>query len=313
MSKTGTLNTVLPLVSLYAFAGYRLMPAIQRIYVSLAQLRFVDPSLDALVEDLKNLKQINLNENQKFLKLNKTITLNQVHYNYPKSTKSVLNDISLSVPARSTIGIVGPTGSGKTTTIDIILGLLKPTKGTLEIDSTIINRENYRSWQRTVGYVPQQIYVSDDTVASNIAFGVDYKDINQEAVEHAAKISNLHDFVINELPMQYKTYVGERGIKLSGGQRQRIGIARALYNKPQLLIMDEGTSSLDNITEHTIMDTLNKIKKDITIILVAHRLNTVKNCDNILVLQNGQVKEQGSYKDLIKTSKIFQKMVDPNK
>jgi len=312
MSKTGTLNNVLPLIALYAFAGYRLLPSIQRIFISLAQLRFVGPSLDALVEDLKSLKPLKLSENQDSLTFNKEITLNHVTYNYPNSSKSVINDISLNIPVFSTTGIVGPTGSGKTTTIDIILGLLEPKKGTLEIDHTIINKENYRSWQRIVGYVPQQIYIADDTVASNIAFGVDYKDINQEAVEHAAKISNLHEFVINELPMKYKTKVGERGIKLSGGQRQRIGIARALYHKPQLLIMDEGTSSLDNITEHIIMETISKIKKDITIILIAHRLNTVKNCDNIFVIENGQVKKQGNFEELLKNSETFHKMVRPN-
>ncbi len=225
----------------------------------------------------------------------------------------MINDISLDIPVFSTTGIVGPTGSGKTTTIDIILGLLEPKKGTLEIDHTIINKENYKSWQCIVGYVPQQIYISDDTVASNIAFGVDYKDINQEAVEHAAKISNLHEFVINELPIQYKTKVGERGIKLSGGQRQRIGIARALYHQPQLLIMDEGTSSLDNITEHIIMETIDKLKKNITIILIAHRLNSVRSCDNIFLLENGQVKDQGSFEELLKKSETFRKMVRPNK
>ena len=312
MSKTGTLTTVLPLIALYAFAGYRLVPAIQKIYISIAQLRFVGPSLDALVEDLKSLKLLNLNEDQNSIILNKKVILNHIYYNYPNSSAAVIKGISLSIPARSIIGIVGPTGSGKTTTVDIILGLLEPKKGTLEIDNTIINKENYRSWQRTVGYVPQQIYITDDTVAANIAFGVDYKNINQEAVEHAAKISNLHEFVINELPMQYKTKVGERGVKLSGGQRQRIGIARALYHKPQLLIMDEGTSSLDNITEHIIMETISKIKKDITIILIAHRLNTVKNCDNIFVLENGQVKEQGNFEELLKNSEIFNKMVKPN-
>jgi len=312
MSKTGTLTAVLPLIALYAFAGYRLMPAIKQIYIGIAQLRFVGPSLDSLVDDLKSLKVLNLNENHNFLRLNKKITLNNIHYNYPNSSITVIKDISLSIPARSTIGIVGPTGSGKTTTVDTILGLLEPTKGTLEIDNIIINKGNYRSWQRTVGYVPQQIYITDDTVAANIAFGVDYKNINQEAVEHAAKISNLHDFVINELPMQYKTKVGERGVKLSGGQRQRIGIARALYHKPQLLIMDEGTSSLDNITEYIIMETISKIKKDITIILIAHRLNTVKNCDNIFVLENGRVKEQGNFEELLKNSEIFNKMVKPN-
>jgi ATP-binding cassette, subfamily B, bacterial PglK len=312
MTKTGTLNSVLPLIALYAFAGYRLMPAIQRIFISLTQLRFVVPSLDALVEDLKSLKPVNLNKNQGSLTFDKKITLNHIRYNYPNSSTEVIKDISLSIAAYSTIGIVGPTGSGKTTIVDIILGLLEPKKGTLEIDNTIINKENTRSWQRIVGYVPQQIYIADDTIAANIAFGVDYKDINQEALEQAAKISNLHEFVINELPLQYKTKVGERGVKLSGGQRQRIGIARALYHKPQLLIMDEGTSSLDNITEYIIMETLNKIKTDFTIILIAHRLNTVKDCDNIFVLENGQVKEQGSFEELIKNSETFNKMIKPN-
>ena len=313
MSKSDTLDTALPLIALYAFAGYRLMPAIKQIYIGIAQLRYVGPSLDTLVEDLKNLKPLNLDENQISLPLNKEITLNHIDYHYPNSSKTVIKDISLSIPARSIIGIVGSTGSGKTTTVDIILGLLEPKKGTLEIDNIIINKENYRSWQRTVGYVPQQIYITDDTVAANIAFGVDYKNINQEVVEHAAKIANLHEFVINELPMQYKTKVGERGVKLSGGQRQRIGIARALYHKPQLLVMDEGTSSLDNITEHIIMETISKIKRNITIILIAHRLNTVKDCDNIFVLENGQVKEQGSFEELIKNSENFNRMVKPNK
>lgn len=312
MSKTGTLTNVLPLIALYAFAGYRLMPAIQRVFISLTQLRFVSPSLDALVQDLKTLKPLNLNENHESLNFNQKITLNRITYNYPNSSKLVINDLSLNIPIRSTAGIVGPTGSGKTTIIDIILGLLEPKKGTLEIDHTIINKKNYRSWQRIVGYVPQQIYIADDSVAANIAFGVDYEDIDQEEVERVAKISNLHEFVINELPMQYKTKVGERGIKLSGGQRQRIGIARALYHKPKLLIMDEGTSSLDNITEHIIMETINKIKKDITIILIAHRLNTVRNCDNIFILENGQVKEQGSYEQLFKKSETFRKMLRPS-
>tara|TARA_A100001015_G_scaffold130874_1_gene145188 strand:- start:915 stop:2714 length:1800 start_codon:yes stop_codon:yes gene_type:complete len=313
MAKTGTLNNVLPLIALYAFAGYRLLPCIQKIFISLAQLRFVGPSLDALVKDLKSLKPLKLSENKNSLSFKKKISLNHITYNYPNSSKLVINDISLDIPVFSTTGIVGPTGSGKTTTIDIILGLLEPKKGTLEIDHTIINKENYKSWQCIVGYVPQQIYISDDTVASNIAFGVDYKDINQEAVEHAAKISNLHEFVINELPIQYKTKVGERGIKLSGGQRQRIGIARALYHQPQLLIMDEGTSSLDNITEHIIMETIDKLKKNITIILIAHRLNSVRSCDNIFLLENGQVKDQGSFEELLKKSETFRKMVRPNK
>jgi len=312
ISINSTLDNILPIIALYALAGYRIMPAIRSIYISAVQLRFVSPSLDALVEDLER-STTSFNENQNFLTFNKEITLNHVYYQYPNSSNSVLKDISLSIQAFSTAGIVGSTGSGKTTIIDVILGLLEPKRGTLKVDGTIINKDNQRSWQRTIGYVPQQIYITDDTVAANIAFGVDYKNINQEAVEYAAKLSNLHEFVINELPIKYQTKVGERGVKISGGQRQRIGIARALYHKPQLLIMDEGTSSLDNITEYIIMETISKIKKNITIILIAHRLNTVKNCDNIFILQNGQVKDQGSFEELIKNSEIFNNMLQPNK
>jgi ABC-type multidrug transport system fused ATPase/permease subunit len=157
---------------------------------------------------------------------------------YYYALKSVLKDINIIIPAKSSIGIVGATGSGKTTTVDIILGLLEPQKGFIEIDGKIITKNNVRSWQRSIGYVPQYIYLSDDTVASNIAFREDPKDINKELVEKASKIANLHDFIMRELPHQYKTIVGERGIRLSGGQRQRIGIARALYHNPQILILD---------------------------------------------------------------------------
>ena len=184
---------------------------------------------------------------------------------------------------------MGASGCGKTTTVDIILGLLEPQKGSLEIDGQAITKKNSRAWQRSIGYVPQHIYLTDDTVAANIAFGVETKDINQSAVEKASKIANLHNFVKNELPKQYQTTIGERGVRLSGGQRQRIGIARALYHKPQVLILDEATSALDNQTEEAVMDAVNSLSKNITIILIAHRLNTVKNCDIIFKLDKGQL------------------------
>ena len=157
------------------------------------------------------------------------------YYNYPNSSRTALKNLNFSIQARSTVGLVGATGSGKTTAVDIILGLLEAQQGSLEVDGKIINEDNRNAWQNSIGYVPQHIFLSDDTVASNIAFGIDHKDINQEAVEYASKIANLHDFVSKELPQQYQTTIGEKGIRLSGGQRQRIGIARSLYHKPQIL------------------------------------------------------------------------------
>ena len=289
MGQTGDFKSILPIVSLYVFAGYRLMPALQQIYVSFTQLTFAGPSIDKLYDDIKNIKPINLNQDQGILSLNKTITLKNINYNYPNTSRTALKNINLTIPAKTTVGLVGASGCGKTTTVDIILGLLEPQKGSLEIDGQAITKKNSRAWQRSIGYVPQHIYLTDDTVAANIAFGVETKDINQSAVEKASKIANLHNFVKNELPKQYQTTIGERGVRLSGGQRQRIGIARALYHKPQVLILDEATSALDNQTEEAVMDAVNSLSKNITIILIAHRLNTVKNCDIIFKLDKGQL------------------------
>ena len=307
MAGTGSFNNAIPIVSLYVFAGYRLLPALQQIYASFTKLTFVGPSLEKLYNDLKNLKNFNENQNSEVLPLNKKITLKNVNYNYPGSTRTVLKNININIPVNSTIGLVGTTGSGKTTTVDIILGLLEPKKGTLEIDEKIITKQNSRSWQRSIGYVPQQIYLSDDTIEANIAFGVKPEDINLDFVEKASKIANLHEFVTKELSKQYKTKVGERGVRLSGGQRQRIGIARALYHNPQAIILDEATSALDNQTEKAVMDAVNNLGKDITIILIAHRLSTVKKCDKIFILDKGELIDQGSFKELINSNENFRK------
>jgi ABC-type bacteriocin/lantibiotic exporter with double-glycine peptidase domain len=300
IAKTGSFNNALPIISLFVFAGYRLMPTIQQMYSSCTQLTYVGPSLNKLYDDLKNLKPFNENQDLSILPFNKAITLNNIYYAYPNSTRIVLKDINLTIPEKSTVGFVGTTGSGKTTTADIILGLLEPQKGTLEVDGKVITKLNLRSWQKSIGYVPQHIYLSDDTVAANIAFGVEPKDIDQNIVEKAAKIASLHEFVLNELPKQYQTTIGERGVRLSGGQRQRIGIARALYHIPKVLILDEATSALDNQTEQVVMDAINNLKKDITIIIIAHRLNTVSNCDTIFLFSKGQLIKQGSPKELLK-------------
>jgi len=307
MKTTGSFNNALPIISLYVFAGYRLMPALQQTYASLTQLTFVGPSLDALTNDIKNLKPFISKQDEGVLSLKKSIIMKNISYSYPNSTRTALKNIDVIIPAKSTIGLVGATGSGKSTTIDIILGLLESQKGSLEVDGQIITKQNVRSWQRSIGYVPQHIYLSDDTVAANIAFGVDSKNINQEAVEHACKIASLHDFVINELPQNYQTTIGERGVRLSGGQRQRIGIARALYHNPQILMLDEATSALDNQTEQAVMEAVNKLAKNITIILIAHRLSTVKKCDKIFLLENGEIKNSGKFEELIKVNDNFRK------
>ena len=309
MAQSGNFVNAVPVVALYAFAGYRLMPALQGIYGSISQLRFVGPPLDALHEDLTNLKSTKFDKNEEILPLKKNIFLNQIYYNYPNSSRTALKNLHLTIPAHSTVGIVGATGSGKTTTVDIILGLLKAQKGSLEIDGKMINENNRRAWQRSIGYVPQQIYLADDSVAANIAFGINPKHINQKAVERAAKIANLHDFVVNELPHKYDTTVGERGIRLSGGQRQRIGIARALYHNPQVLVLDEATSALDNLTEQAVMESVHNMGNDITIILIAHRLSTVKECDTIFLLEKGELKGQGTFENLIKISDSFRESV----
>ena len=305
MKQSGSINSSLPIISLYVFAGYRLMPAVQQIYQSLAKLSFVGPSLDSLYKDIKSLKSITENQNQESLPFNKTITLKNVNYNYPNTSRTALKNISLSIPIKSSIGLVGATGSGKTTTIDIILGLLQAQKGTLEIDGEIITYMNSRSWQKNIGYVPQHIYLADDTVAANIAFGVKTEDINIQSVEKASKIANLHDFVTEELPKQYETTVGERGVRLSGGQRQRIGIARALYHEPKVLVLDEATSALDNQTEKAVMDAINNLHKNITIIIIAHRLSTVKKCDKIFLLEKGKINNEGTFKELIEKNENF--------
>jgi len=299
---------VLPLIALYSFAGYRLLPAFQQIYASITQLRFVGPSLDAIYDDFKNLKPKKSQKDKKTISLKHSIDLKDVYYQYPNSTQTTIKNININIPIFSTVGVVGTTGSGKTTLIDIILGLLQVKKGTLEVDKIIIDKNNCETWQRSIGYVPQEIFIIDDTLEANIAFGIDKKDIIQENVIRAAKIAYIHDFVINNLSQQYQTIVGERGIRLSGGERQRIGIARALYRDPKILILDEATSSLDNLTEKFVMEKIRNVGDKKTIIMIAHRLSTVKNCDIIFYIENGEIIAHGTYNELIDSCEGFRKI-----
>lgn len=313
LATRGSMQQALPTLAVYAFAGYRLMPGLQAIFKNLAELRFSMPTLDALYRDIKSADPAELVTGRSVIvdpiRLQREIKLVNLTYSYPNKQRPALDAINLQIKAKSTVGFVGSTGSGKTTCVDIILGLLRPNAGHLEVDGKIITIENVRAWQRSVGYVPQSIFLTDDTIAANIGFGIPASRIDMQAVERAAKIANLHDFICTELEQGYHTKVGERGVRLSGGQRQRIGIARALYHDPDVLIFDEATSALDNITESLVMDAIRLLaSQQKTIILIAHRLSTVEKCDCIYLLEHGSVMVAGTYDELLAESEQFRTM-----
>mgnify|MGYP001187857041 CR=1 FL=1 len=318
MAKNESLAETLPVLAVFAFAGYRLMPSMQQVFAQLTQIRFTRPALERLHADIVSLEESKNNlilKNNAFISerinLNKHILIEKVNFKYEASDSNALEDLSLRIPAGSLTGIVGGTGSGKTTTADLILGLLRPNSGRLVIDDTEITKENIGSWQRSIGYVPQNIYLIDDSFFANIGFGLANSDIDKEKVKAVSKIANLDEF-ITKLPDKYETHIGERGVRLSGGQRQRIGIARALYYDPEVLIFDEATSALDNITERTVMEAINNLGNEKTIIIIAHRISTVKNCDQIFVLDDARLSGEGSYDELYETNSIFREMVSVN-
>lgn len=310
MMKQGSdFKSTLPILTLYAFAGYRLMPAVQNFYQNLSTLRFGSGALDSLCNGLATLSTTEKNFTQPApMGVKHQIHLKNIRYQYPQISRQALANLDLKIDARTTVALVGSTGSGKTTTVDVLLGLLRPQAGDLVVDDIVINQHNLREWQKTIGYVPQSIYLSDTDIASNIAFGIAAREIDTKAVEKAAKIANLHEFVTTELPDGYQTQIGERGLRLSGGQKQRIGIARALYHSPQVLVLDEATSALDNVTEKAVMDAVNNLGHEITIIMIAHRLSTVKNCDTIYMLESGKIVADGTYDDLLEKSEKFRLM-----
>ena len=311
MTLYGSLEEALPVFATFAFAGYRLVPAAQSVYRQTAELRVAQPALESLAADIHSLQPSAIPRDtgpDRRMSLQGAIELRDVTFAYAGADRPALDEVSLRIPARATVGLVGTTGSGKTTMVDVILGLLWPQKGCLVVDEQPLTPENVRAWQRSVGYVPQQIYLADESVAANIAFGLPPEKLDMEAVERAARIANLHDFVIDELPQKYDTIVGERGVRLSGGQRQRIGIARALYHDPDVLLLDEATSALDNVTESAVMSAVNELGNQKTIIMIAHRLTTVRNCDHIFLLEHGRVAAEGTFDELVAQSTQFRAM-----
>jgi len=297
------------ILALFALSIRRLLPAVNNVIANYNSLRYYAYSVDPIYQDLVNLKKYQnidyTNKNKKsFLK--EKIDIKNLDFKYQKSQKLILKNISFSISQGQAIALVGSTGSGKTTLADLVLGLLKPTKGKIEVDGVDIQK-NISSWQQNIGYIPQFIYLSDDSIKNNIAFGLEENEIDNDKLQRAIEVSQLTEF-ISELPEKENTKIGEQGIRLSGGQRQRIGIARALYDNPEVLVMDEATSSLDNITEKFIIEAIEKLKKDRTIIIIAHRLSTVKNCDKLYILKKGEIVDQGTYSELIKKNGEFRDM-----
>ncbi|MFA7385349.1 MAG: ABC transporter ATP-binding protein [Candidatus Paceibacterota bacterium] len=295
---------------LFAFSAYRLLPAINNLINEYMRVRHFSFIIDPIYNDLISSKEQESRQNKKEERMvfKEEIRIENVSYTYPKSTQEALKNVSFAVKKGEAVGIIGPTGCGKTTIADIILGLLEPTKGKIEVDKKNI-RENIDGWQKNIGYVPQFIYLSDDTIYNNIAFGIDKEKIDKSRLLKAAKVACLDDFV-KKLPKGLDTFIGERGIRLSGGQRQRIGIARAIYYNPEILVMDEATSSLDNITEKYVIEAIERLKEGRTVIIIAHRLTTVKNCDILYMFKEGRIVGSGTYKDLLERNSDFKLMAD---
>ena len=304
------LSEIIPLIGLYGFAAYRLKPAINSIYSGLTSLRYGHAAIDSLYSFMNLhtniVKQKELTSN---LRIRNKIILKDISFKYSGSKNYILKDINFEIPIGTTLGLAGKTGSGKTTLIDILIGLLKPSKGTIYIDGTKLENQNISEWRKSIGYVPQEIFLTDTNISENIAFGTPTSQIDLDRVKTCAKLADIHIFIENQLPQGYNTFVGERGGRLSGGQRQRIGIARALYYDPDIIIFDEATSALDNSTEKAVMQAINKLSGIKTIIIIAHKLVTLKKCDNIIILKNGKVKSKGKFDDLINTNVDFNDMI----
>lgn len=315
LSKGGDITSTIPLIAVFAFAAYRILPQLQMVYNAITQTKFYSATVSNIKKELEG--AVNSDETLSFqgnrettLPFQDVVQLSDISYCHPMNTKDTLSEISLSISKKDSIGIVGATGAGKTTLVDIFLGLLIPQRGAIRVDGIEVNDENRREWQNNLGYVPQFIYLSDSTVTRNIAFGVPDKLIDPDKVKKAATIANIDDFIEHELPNGYDTIVGERGIRLSGGQRQRIGIARALYRDPEVLVLDEATSSLDGVTEKSFIDALADLSGVKTLLVIAHRFNTIRECDRIYVMEKGRIIAQGSYDELMEKEEKFRKMAN---
>lgn len=308
---SGNLGEVLPVLAVYALAAFKLLPALQQIYSSLSQIKGNTAAFEAIREDLEqsfdSQKTSNDTAVSTSVDLKKGIKLSDITFSYPGKERAAVNGVTITIPVNSVIGLVGSSGSGKSTLIDLLLGLLTPQQGSIYVDDVRITVDNKRAWQDLLGFVPQSIFLSEGSVAENIAFGIPAKDISLEQVNKALNLANLTELV-EQLPEGINTKVGERGVQLSGGQRQRIGIARALYHEAEVLVFDEATSALDGITEKTVMDAIHEFSGQKTIIMIAHRLKTVEKCDLIYFMEQGKIIDCGTYQELVARNVKFKEM-----
>lgn len=294
LTRSGDIAHVLPALGLYGFAAYRMLPSAQIMYRGFANMKFTSAALDTIHRDLGLPVEQGMAAPQPLVP-RREIRLQNIHYTYPGAeNRPVFSGFDLVIPANTSVGIAGSSGVGKSTLMDLLLGLLSPSQGSLLIDDTVITATNVAAWQRSIGYVPQHIFLVDASVAENIAFGVSPERIDMQAVERAASAAQIHDFVVGDLPQGYDTLLGDRGVRLSGGQRQRVGIARALYRDPEVLFMDEATSALDAETERSFTDALYQFSGKKTVVIIAHREASLQGCDRIIDIGsvNGALEDQ---------------------
>ena len=303
---------IISLIALYGAAGMRMMPSFNRIATNTAQIRFHKRSLYAFYGDLIQRRSLSpftpTRDETEALPFEKTIAYDQVSFAYAKEGEKIMHDLSLIIQKRSSVAFVGSSGAGKSTLIDLLLGLIYPDQGEIRIDGVLLDPFNISAWRKQVGYVPQRVVLLDDSVAANVAFGILPEQRNMAHIEWACKITKIDQFIEENLEHGYQTKLGENGVRLSGGQAQRIAIARALYHKPSVLILDEATAALDGITERAIIETIEELAGKLTIIMIAHRLNTVKHCDMIYLLEKGHIADWGTYPALLERNEHFQKM-----
>lgn len=303
-------TAAIPSLALYALAGNRLVPIFQQFFAAAITIKYHTRAVEALEADLavvRNNTQPSEIEEKQALSFKHEIELSNLSFSYPGANRPALKDVSLRIPQNQSIGFVGRTGSGKTTLADVILGLYPPDAGSISVDGVDLVATNERAWRRRVGYVPQTVFLTNASVARNIALGIPEDKIDHGAVLRAAQMAQADEF-IKMMPDGYDTIVGERGVKLSGGQRQRLGIARALYHNPDVLVFDEATSALDGMTEDAVMDAVRTLSAERTMILIAHRLRTVQACDRIVMLDAGQIVADGSYQELVANSAVFKRL-----